>query len=87
MHRPDIGLAEIGNGLLAAIRNAHPDKDRDRQPEIAQRLFELGLLGLFIIKMQRVRVHCWQGEPDIVGISDRPSGAMFIDVADDEFPK
>ena len=59
--------AQIGDGLLADVRDAHPRDDRcKRQARIHQRLSELAVLGVFLIEMQWMLVHRQQREPGIV---------------------
>src|SRR3546814_10790912 len=53
----DVGPAEIGDGLLAQVADAHPRDDGKGQRAVDQRLSELALRRVFGIEMQRVRVH------------------------------
>ncbi len=80
----DLAPAEVGDGLLAHVGDAHAGDDREREAAVDQRLLELGLRGIGGIEMQRVLVHGQQREPDVVGLRDGAAGPVLVDVAHDE---
>ena len=74
--------AQIGNGLLAHVRDTHSRNNGKREARVHQRLAELTMLGIFLIEVQRMLVHRQQREPDIVVLGDRATGAMLVNIAD-----
>src|SRR5207237_3252658 len=54
------------------------------QAAVDDRAAELAFRGIGGIEMQRVLVHRQQGEPGVVGLADRASRAVLVDLADRE---
>src|SRR5262249_37673644 len=78
---PHLVPAEVGDGLLAHVGDAHAGDHGERQAGIDQRPLELGAGAVGGVNVQRVLVHGEQREPGVVGLAERAPGAMLVDVA------
>ncbi len=76
----DLLPAEIGLCFLRGVGDAHADDDGHRQRACDDEPAELGLARIFRVEVQRMRVHRQQREPGVVGLRDRPAGAMLVDI-------
>src|SRR5262245_20219068 len=77
--------AEVGDGLLAHVGDAHPGNNGERQARVDQRSLELGTGAVGGVDVQGMLVHRQQGEPGVVGLGEGAPGAVLVDVADLEF--
>ena len=84
MRELDVGPAEVGDGLLAHVGDAHADHQRHRERRGDDAAAELGLAAVLLVEMQRVGVHGQEGEPDVVGLRDGAPGPVLVDIADRE---
>ena len=80
----DLFPAEVGDGFLAYVGDAHADDNRERERGGDDAAAEFRLLGIFSVEMQRMRVHGEQREPRVVGFSERATGTVLVNVADRE---
>src|SRR5882724_507099 len=72
------------HAVLADVGDAHARYDGQGQRAVDQALAELGPPGEVIVEVDLVRVVGEQGEPDVVGLRDRPAEPAAVDVADVE---
>src|SRR5258707_6691551 len=79
---PYLVPAEIGDGLLAHVRDAHAGDDGERQARVHQRAAELGGRAVRGIDVQRMLVHGEEREPGVVGLAERAARPVLVDVAD-----
>src|SRR5712692_10491765 len=71
-----------GEAVFARIRHAETGHNRNRQRRVHERPPELGLRRVVLIEMDLVGVVGQQGEPDVVGLGNRPPNPAAVDVAD-----
>src|SRR5690606_15466405 len=74
--------AEVGERVLSDVDDALPDGDRQRQRGDHERFAELRLSGVLRVEVRLVGVHAQQREPGVVGLADRATERMAVDVPD-----
>jgi acyl dehydratase len=74
-HLPGRTISQQDNAWFTLLTmNTHPNNHCNGERAGYQWPAELGLGGIFFIKMQRVSVHGEQGKPGVILLGNRPAG-------------
>src|SRR6266850_7502013 len=74
--------AEVGDGLLAHVGDAHAGDDGERERGVDERPLEFGAGAVHRVDVQRMLVHRQEREPDVVGLGERAARPVLVHVAE-----